>query len=56
MNKEQLQQHIIDNIFPKEIKNESFMFDVERGHNICLEEVKALLPEIIEYILKNKDV
>ncbi len=59
MNNQQLQQHIIDNILPKEIKAESEMGDFrtmfDMGYNQYFYEIKALLPKIIEYILKNKE-
>lgn len=59
MTPQQLQQHIIDNILPKEIKAESEMGDFrtmfDMGYNQYFYEIKALLPKIIEYVINNKD-
>jgi len=60
MTPQQLQQHIIDNILPKEkiedrkVRN-SGLWDLAIGYNEAIRNVKALLPKIIEYILKNKE-
>ena len=69
MTPKQLEQHIIDNILPKEaneiansitesegsIEPSERDIGFEQGTNEMLAQVKSLLPKIIEYILKNKE-
>jgi len=69
MNKEQLQQYIIDNFLPREtneiansitesegsIEPSERDIGFEQGTNEYRSQIIALLPKIIEYILKNKE-
>jgi hypothetical protein len=59
MTPKQLEQHIIDNFLPKEKDLKDVRLDCIEdycsGFNKSIKEVKALLPKIIEYIIKNKE-